>query len=117
MNFRVRNADGEYRWFLSRAEPVRASDGTLLYWMGVNLDIEDPKQAEFYLAEGQRLAREIEEREVAEEKIREPEIELRQILDLTPQHIGVFAPDGCRLYAKHIARVFRHPSGAMARAK
>src|SRR5437899_7760955 len=56
MSFRVRNAEGGYRWFLSRAEPVRASDGTLLYWIGINLDIEDRKQAEFYLAEGQRLA-------------------------------------------------------------
>ncbi|HXQ73913.1 MAG TPA: PAS domain-containing protein [Pyrinomonadaceae bacterium] len=57
VSFRVRNAEGGYRWHLSRAEPVRASDGTLLYWVGVNLDIEDRKQAEFYLAEGQRLAR------------------------------------------------------------
>ena len=56
VSFRVRNAEGSYRWFLSRAEPVRASDGTLLYWIGVNLDIEDRQQAEFYLAEGQRLA-------------------------------------------------------------
>jgi PAS domain S-box-containing protein len=56
MSFRVRNAEGRYRWFLTRAEPVRASDGTLLYWIGVNLDIEDRKQAEFYLAQGQRLA-------------------------------------------------------------
>jgi PAS domain S-box-containing protein len=56
VSFRVRNAEGGYRWHLSRAEPVRASDGTLLYWIGVNLDIEDRKQAELYLAEGQRLA-------------------------------------------------------------
>src|SRR6266436_6149912 len=56
ISFRVRHAEGGYRWFLSRAEPVRASDGTLLYWIGVNLDIEDRKQAEFYLAEVQRLA-------------------------------------------------------------
>src|SRR5882724_1529827 len=56
VSFRVRNAEGGYRWHLSRAEPVRAGDGTLLYWIGVNLDIEDRKQAEFYLAEGQRLA-------------------------------------------------------------
>jgi PAS domain S-box-containing protein len=55
-NFRVRNAEGEYRWFLSSAEPFRASDGTLLYWIGVNLEIEERKQAEFYLAEGERLA-------------------------------------------------------------
>ena len=52
---RVPNASGVYRWFLSRAEPLRASDGTILYWIGVNLDIEERKQAEFYLAEGQRL--------------------------------------------------------------
>src|SRR4030095_3045173 len=56
VSFRVRNAEGGYRWHLSRVEPVRASDGTLLYWIGVNLDIEDRKQAELYLAEGQRLA-------------------------------------------------------------
>ena len=54
--FRIRNSEGGYRWFLSRLEPLRASDGTLLYWIGINLDIEELKQAEFYLAEGQRLA-------------------------------------------------------------
>jgi PAS domain S-box-containing protein len=34
----------------------RVPVGSLLYWIGVNLDIEELKQAEFYLAEGQRLA-------------------------------------------------------------
>lgn len=41
---------------VSRPGP-RASDGTLLYWIGVNLDIEETKLGEFYLAQGQRLAR------------------------------------------------------------
>ena len=80
VSLRVRNAQGGYRWFLSRAEPVRASDGTLLYWIGVNLDIEDEKQAEL-----------------------ERERELRQILDLTPQHLGVLGPDGSPLYANRVA--------------
>jgi len=53
--FRVRDGEGGYRWFLSRAEPLR-SDGTLLYWIGVNFDIEELKQTEFFLAEGQRLS-------------------------------------------------------------
>ena len=57
VSFRVRNAEGNYRWFLSRAEPLRRHDGTILYWIGINIDIEERKQAEFYLAEGQRLAR------------------------------------------------------------
>ncbi|HXE83089.1 MAG TPA: PAS domain-containing protein, partial [Gemmatimonadales bacterium] len=56
VSFRVRNADGAYRWFLSRAEPLRATDGTILHWIGINLDIDDRTQAEFYLAEGERLA-------------------------------------------------------------
>jgi formate hydrogenlyase transcriptional activator len=76
---RVRNPKGGYRWFLSRVEPLRASDGTLLYWIGVNLDIDERKRAE--------------------EKIREQEMELRQILDLTPQHLAVLAPLGKPLYA------------------
>jgi formate hydrogenlyase transcriptional activator len=49
--FRVRAGDGTYRWFLSRAEPFHAQDGRLLWWVGVNLDVENCKQAEFYLAE------------------------------------------------------------------
>lgn len=54
--FRVRNAQGEFRWYVTRAEPLRAADGTLLFWIGITLDIEEQKQAEFYLKEGQRLA-------------------------------------------------------------
>src|SRR5579859_5274834 len=54
--FRVRNAEGAYRWFLSRAEPLRATDGTLLHWIGLNTDIEEHKLAESCLAEAQRLA-------------------------------------------------------------
>jgi PAS domain S-box-containing protein len=61
--FRIRNSEGEYRWFLSRLEPLRARDGTLLYWIGINLDIEDRKRSEDALrrnehlqAEAQRLS-------------------------------------------------------------
>jgi PAS domain S-box-containing protein len=54
---RVRNAQGEYRWFLSRTEPLRANDGTLLHWVGVNLDIDELKCAEQALRESERSAR------------------------------------------------------------
>src|SRR6266576_537220 len=53
---RIRDGQGNYRWFLNRVEPLRAADGTVQYWIGINLDIEERKQAEFYLAEGERLA-------------------------------------------------------------
>ena len=45
----------------------------------------------------------VTERKAAEEKIREQEAELRQILDLTPQLIAVFGPGGERLYANRSA--------------
>src|SRR5882762_4458567 len=64
VSFRARNAAGGYRWFLSRAEPLRSNDGTILYWIGINLDIEERKQAEVelrrskeYLADAERLSR------------------------------------------------------------
>ena len=58
---RVRNAQGGYRWFLSRAEPLRASDGTLLQWVGVNLDIEELKCSEQALQESQAKFRDYAE--------------------------------------------------------
>src|ERR1700746_2882668 len=64
VSFRARNAEGGYRWFLSRAEPLRSNDGTILNWIGINLDIEERKQAEAelrrskeYLADAERLSR------------------------------------------------------------
>src|SRR5579864_1876055 len=41
-----RAADGQYRWFLSRAVPLRDEHGKILKWYGVSTDIEDRKRAE-----------------------------------------------------------------------
>src|SRR6266851_204212 len=41
-----RAADGQYRWFLSRAVPVRDEHGKILRWYGVSTDIDDRKRAE-----------------------------------------------------------------------
>ena len=43
---RMRRHDGEFRWFLLRAEPVRNQHGRIINWYGVNIDIEDRKRAE-----------------------------------------------------------------------
>jgi len=43
---RVQRADGEYRWFLHRAVPLRDGHGTIVKWYGTAVDIEDRKRAE-----------------------------------------------------------------------
>jgi formate hydrogenlyase transcriptional activator len=51
---RLKRYDGEYRWFLFRAEPVRDSHGDIFKWFGANTDIEDRKRAEALLAAEKR---------------------------------------------------------------
>lgn len=62
MEARMRRFDGEYRWFLLRASPLRDTSGKIVRWYGTNTDIDDRKRAEeelqlseAFLAEGQRL--------------------------------------------------------------
>ena len=43
---RFRRADGEYRWFLSRAHPARDNDGRVTSWFGTSMDIEEKRRAE-----------------------------------------------------------------------
>jgi PAS domain S-box-containing protein len=44
--FPLRRADGEYRWFLSRAMPVRDATGRIVRWFGTNTDVEDQRRAQ-----------------------------------------------------------------------
>ena len=44
--FPLRRHDGVFRWFLSRAEPVRDADGTILRWYGTNTDVTEAREAE-----------------------------------------------------------------------
>ncbi|MBL6456400.1 response regulator [Belnapia sp. T6] len=54
--FPIRGADGRYRWFLSRALPLRdepdeaSSEGRLVGWFGTNTDITEMRAAEEELA-------------------------------------------------------------------
>lgn len=43
--FRIRQADGVYRWHLARALPIHDNAGYIARWVGTNTDIEDQKSA------------------------------------------------------------------------
>ncbi|MES2766007.1 MAG: PAS domain S-box protein, partial [Bacteroidota bacterium] len=43
VEYRLRRHDGEYRWFLGRAHPLRDDNGTIIRWFGTCTDIHDNK--------------------------------------------------------------------------
>ncbi|GLS32560.1 hypothetical protein GCM10007937_42700 [Mesorhizobium albiziae] len=53
MKYRMRRADGAYRWVDGRGEPLRDQSGEILHWYAISIDIDDQM----------RLYRDIEERE------------------------------------------------------
>ncbi|MEI8153792.1 MAG: PAS domain-containing protein [Hyphomicrobiales bacterium] len=54
--FRLRRADGVWRWHLTRALPIKNDTGVVTRWIGTNTDIEDQKAAEAELAEVEQRA-------------------------------------------------------------
>ena len=49
--FPLRGRDGSYRWFLSRAMPIRNDDGDVVRWFGTNTDVTEQIEAENALRE------------------------------------------------------------------
>jgi PAS domain S-box-containing protein len=82
-DYRVVHPDGAVRDIHVVGHPVLSTSSDLVEFVGTVIDVT--------------------ERKTAEEKIREQEMELRQILDLSPQEVAVFGPSGERLYANRFA--------------
>jgi formate hydrogenlyase transcriptional activator len=71
---RLRRFDGEYRWFLFRASPLRNDSGKVVKWYGTNTDLEDRKRAE--------------------DALRSNEQSLRMIVDSIPGFVSTFNAAG-----------------------
>jgi len=59
VEYRLRRADGAYRWHLGRSQPVRDESGRIIRWVGTATDIEERRQIE---DERERLLAEAEAR-------------------------------------------------------
>lgn len=64
--FPLRSHEGEYRWFLSRALPIRDAEGNIVRWFGTNTDVEEQRRVE------QKLARLNRERESLLQEVSTP---------------------------------------------
>jgi PAS domain S-box-containing protein len=84
---RLRRADGEYRWFITRRVPLRRNE-ELIAWYAATYDIEDRKRAEDALRQ-------------SETKLADAERELRLTLDSIPTLAWRARADG---FAEYINR-------------
>jgi PAS domain S-box-containing protein len=78
VTWRMKGADGGFRWFRALAEPLRDDDGTILHWHGMHIDIHE-----------QRLA---------EDALRAREQHLRLVTETIPALVWVSTPDGSPIY-------------------
>lgn len=46
MEFPIRRSDGQFRWFLTRVEPLRDPSGTIVQWFGTNTEVQALRDAE-----------------------------------------------------------------------
>lgn len=78
MKYRMRRADGVYRWVDGRAEPLRDDSGKIVQWYAISIDIDDEVRAQ--------------------EALRDRERELSQLVDALPVHIWSWTPSGKLAY-------------------
>jgi PAS domain S-box-containing protein len=78
VDYRIVLPDGTSKYLHTTGHPVLNESGELIEFVGTTMDVTAAK--------------------LAEEKIRQSERELRQILDSTPQQVAVLGPDRARLF-------------------
>ena len=72
-----RAADGDYRWHLGRASPVRNGSGAIVKWFGTSTDIDDQKRTEDQLRHSEQRYRSLIEASSALIWTNSPEGEMR----------------------------------------
>lgn len=110
--FSLRGKDGEYRWFLSRALPIRDAAGRVVRWFGTNTDVTEQRQLEEALRENEQRLRTQNARlaEMTSDNARQTEV-LRSILDAMSEGVFVADADGRLILINPVAeRLLGRPS-------
>ncbi len=90
IEFRLRDREGNYRWHLGRALPVRDEAGAITRWVGTNTDIEDQKAAAHALATlNDNLAAQVSQRTAERDRIWRLSTELMLVADFSSTIVAV----------------------------
>jgi PAS domain S-box-containing protein len=81
--FPLRGKDDEYRWYLSRANPIRGADGRVARWFGTHTDVTNQLEAEEALREAGR--RKDEFLATLAHELRNPLAPMRNMLEILKQ--------------------------------
>ena len=80
--FRLRRADGAWRWHLARAVALRGADGDIARWIGTNTDIQDQKTTAEALARlNETLAERVAEQAAQRDRLWQTSRDLLAVLD------------------------------------
>ncbi len=131
LEFRLRNATtGEYRWFLSKALPIRDKEGVIINWFGTCTDIHEQKsiteKLEILVAdrtkELQRSNDDLQQfAHVASHDLKEPVRKIKTFLSRLEDHMANQLDESSSKYIEriHVAadRMFNMIDGVLAYSK
>lgn len=86
---RLKNAQGEYRWHLSRSMPVFSESGELLHWVATSTDIHAQKEAEETLKRDQDKSNFLLKLNDLLRNVRDPDEVIRTTVTAIGEHLGV----------------------------
>ncbi len=87
--YRLRRADGQYRYFAVRGVPVLDADGSIREWVGTSTDITERKQADEILRESEQRFRLLNALNEASRPLTQPAEILATVVQLLGAHLGV----------------------------
>jgi len=79
--FPLRSKNGEYRWFLSRALPIKDEEGKVVRWFGTNTDVTEQREMERALRESR-------------DELRHKQQILLSVLEAAPESLLLLDRDG-----------------------
>jgi PAS domain S-box-containing protein len=111
--FPLRGKGGEYRWFLSRAVPIKSAHGKITRWFGTNTDITELRSAQDALRESKEFTEEQVRARTRELELRNAEViqQSEQLRELSHRMLQIQDDE-----RRHVARELHDSAGQILTA-